>query len=125
MANGSVYFKWVNKKTSGGKIKYLLEFLKNTGKEIKYIFTNRNDYSEENDDLDKTDEKIQIYSCPDCRPREKKIKEQAKRIEELEYTVGIQKELIENLRGGNEVKKENLSSDSSQFGEGAKGNKAS
>jgi hypothetical protein len=75
--------------------------------------------------LDKADEKIQIYSCPDCRPREVEIKKQAKRIEELEYTISVQKELIENLRGGNEVKKENLSSDSSQFGEGAKGYKAS
>ena len=108
MANGSVYHKWVHKKTSGGKIKYLIEFLKNTGKEINYLFPNRNTYPEENEDLNNADEKIQIYSCPDCRPREIEIKKQAKRIEDLEYTISVQKELIENLRGGNEMKKREL-----------------
>lgn len=56
------------------------------------------------------DAQVDMYSCPDCRPRVKKIKNQAKRIDDLEYTIEVQKELIEKLRGGNEqCKKENLS----------------
>lgn len=99
MANASVYFKWVNKKTSGGKIKYLLKFLANTGKTINDLFPNGNIQVTEPELLTVQDAEVEMYSCPDCRPRVKKINNQATRIKDLEYTIEVQKELIEKLRG--------------------------
>lgn len=83
MANGSVYYKWVNKKTTGGKIRYMLEFLKNTSKSIEYIFPNRNYYKLPEDTLKKADENVEIYSCPECRPRVIRIAQQEEEIKKL------------------------------------------
>lgn len=124
MANGSVYYKWVNRKTSGGKIRYMIEFLKNTSKDINFIFPNGNRYSIPEETFKKATDKIEIYSCPECRPRVKKIIEQEDEIRKLKDEVlELHRDLKKLLLP--EVKKETGIENNPQSGEVAKGNKAS
>jgi len=73
MANGSVYFKWVNKITAGGKIKYVTQFLKNTKKSLNDLFPNRNIPFSGNIIDTVNEARITTYSCTDCINKQKEI----------------------------------------------------
>ena len=90
MANASVYNKWVKKKTDGGKLRYLLDFLKNTDQNINILFPNRN-ANNNNSEKSVNDPAITTYSCPDCITKEKTI-------QDLRETIELQNELLDHYR---------------------------
>jgi len=77
MANGSTYHKWVNKITGKGRITYLLDFLNSTNQSFNDLFSNKApaSYQVPDDNLESVKAKIEFYSCPECRPRVKKIQD--------------------------------------------------
>ncbi len=122
LATKQAYSRMISNKTM--KLAYLINLVNNSDISLDKLFDKSRstikqlDIAEEGSDM-------KFYSCPDCRPREKEIKMQAKIIKDMEYTINIQKELIENLKIVNEqCKKETTDANSSQYGEGAKGRKA-
>ncbi len=86
MANASVYNKWVNKKTDGGKIKYFLDFLNNTDQDLHSAFPNRNKAQN-------------IYPTPESKKENSQdcISKQ-KEIDALRETINAKEELLDLYR---------------------------
>ena len=129
MANGSVYYKWVNKQTEGGKLKYLLDFLKNTNQSFDDLFVKEasREYKKAEEKPDVVNTKVELYSCPDCIERKKTIDELTVEVSRLNEKILDKQETIEALKGHIktlECKKETDSENSSQYGQGAKHGKA-
>lgn len=96
MAGASTYNKWVNKKTDGGKLRYLLDFLKNTDQKLDLIFPNRN-ISENNNTV--SEPEVTTYSCPDCIQKEKEKKDLEEKLRDKEKIIEQCEELLEMYRG--------------------------
>ena len=95
LATKQAYSRMISNKTM--KLAYLINLVNNSDISLDKLF-DRGKSTIKQPDIVEEGSEMKFYSCPDCRPREIEIKKQAKRIEELEYTISVQKELIENLR---------------------------
>lgn len=108
MSSPSMFSQYLSGVTQTLRAEFFLKFLFNAKIDIrKFLFENFQKQQYENNKLLQTeDPQVEVYSCQNCLPRVKKIKEQSEQIEILkEEKEALKDELLQCYRDkkGNQV----------------------